>query len=91
MVPPFEEAAFGLEVGQVSAPVQSQFGWHIIKLEDRQMSTPPPFEQLSGQLRQQVVLTSFNEEIARLKAAAEVEVVDSDIAAALAEQTNNAN
>lgn len=88
MVPPFEQAAFALEVGQVSAPVQSQFGWHIIKLEDHRLSVPPAFEQVGAQLQQQVVLTVFNEEIERLKSAATVEVVDAAVAAAIAEQSN---
>ncbi len=36
MVKPFEDAAFGLNVGDISNPVQTQFGWHLIKLIDRQ-------------------------------------------------------
>lgn len=35
MVKPFEDAVFGLDIGDVSQPVQTQFGWHLIKLEDR--------------------------------------------------------
>jgi len=86
MVPPFEQAAFSLQPGQVSEPVQSQFGWHIIKLEDRRQSAPPPFEQVGAQLQQQVLLTIFNEEIGRLKSEAAVDVIDAEVAAAIANQ-----
>ncbi len=42
MVPAFEDVAFGLEVGQVSAPVKTEFGYHIIKLEDRRTENGEP-------------------------------------------------
>ena len=40
MTPPFEEAAFTMEVGEISEPVQSEFGWHIINVTDRDDDRP---------------------------------------------------
>ena len=44
MVPEFETAVSGMAVGDVSAPVQSQFGWHLIKLNEKRETTPPPLD-----------------------------------------------
>lgn len=52
MVPAFEEAAFKLEKGEITKqPVKTQFGWHVIKVEDRKAVAPPPFEEASGRIR----------------------------------------
>lgn len=73
MVAPFAEAAFALKKGEISDPVKTQFGWHVIKLEDRRTSKPPSFEELEPQLRQQLTQASAQEIIAEIKGAAEVE------------------
>lgn len=52
MVPQFEQAAFALKVGEISGIVESQFGYHIIKLTDRKPAATVPFEQVSGQIVQ---------------------------------------
>jgi peptidyl-prolyl cis-trans isomerase C len=51
MVKPFGDAVKGLKKGEITTqPVQTQFGWHIIKLEDTRDVSPPPFEQVKAQL-----------------------------------------
>jgi peptidyl-prolyl cis-trans isomerase C len=89
MVAPFEAAAFAMtEIGQVSEPVQSQFGWHIIKLEEKRQSTPPAFEQVAGQLQQQLLMKTFDETVARLMDGVAIDIPDEALAAAVKAQTD---
>ncbi|WP_158626104.1 peptidylprolyl isomerase [Arsenicitalea aurantiaca] len=84
MVAPFEQAAFALEDGQVSEPVQSQFGWHIIRLEERRDAQPPALEQVATQLQQQVLFEAFETEMEALKEGVEIVIEDPALAAAAA-------
>jgi len=73
MVPSFENAAFGLEVGSHSAsPVQTQFGWHVIKLEDRKISQAPSFDELRGQLQTNLANQALSRTIESLRAPASI-------------------
>ena len=55
MVKPFSDAVAALQPGQMTdAPVQSQFGWHIIKLEESRVSSPPPFEDVKDRVKMMV-------------------------------------
>ncbi|ODT82116.1 MAG: hypothetical protein ABS76_08855 [Pelagibacterium sp. SCN 64-44] len=84
MVPAFEEAAFALtEPGQVSDLVQSNYGWHIIKLTETRMSAPPSFEQVAGQIQQQLLMKTFNETVAKLMEGTTVDIADPALKAAL--------
>ncbi len=74
MVKPFADALRQLEKGKYTAsPVQSQFGWHIIKLVDTRASTPPPFESVKSQLGQMVRQSMVNERLDQLVNSAKIE------------------
>ncbi|MGV8855737.1 MAG: peptidylprolyl isomerase [Devosia sp.] len=91
MVAPFEEAAYGLtDVGQISEPVQSQFGWHIIRLDEKRQSAPPEFDKVAPQLQQQLLMTSFDDTVAKLMDGVKIDIPDADLAAAVAAQSETA-
>lgn len=74
MVPEFAEAAFALQAGQISAaPVRSPFGWHIIRLDERRSSAPPPFEEARETLRQRLFEAEINTVVERARSAAKIE------------------
>lgn len=82
MVPEFGEAAFKLEKGQISDPVKSQFGWHIIRLEDKRTKEFPPYEAVKEQVARFVVQKAQGDMISQLRQKAKIEKTDAPPAAA---------
>jgi peptidyl-prolyl cis-trans isomerase C len=73
MVKPFGDAVKALKKGEMtSEPVQTQFGWHIIKLEDTREVTPPPFEQVKSQLINGVIQKKLQVYVDQLKTTATI-------------------
>jgi peptidyl-prolyl cis-trans isomerase C len=84
MVPEFETAAFALEVGAYSKePVQSQFGYHVVKVTDKRPQQPPAFEQVQSQIRSLLLREKYFAAIGALRTAATVEISDPDLKAAV--------
>ena len=76
MVPEFAEAAFRLEKGQVSEPVKSQFGWHVIRLEDRRSKPLPAFDEVKPQIDQYLERKAQQDTILALRENAKIERLD---------------
>ena len=91
MVPSFENAAFALSVGSHSSePVQTQFGWHIIKLEDKKIVEAPPIETLRGQLQANLANQALSRIIETLRAPASISRLSFDeVRAATQAAANN--
>lgn len=82
MVPEFGEAASKMKPGQVSDPVKTQFGWHIIKVEEMREKKPPTFEEVKDQVQQFLERQVQTDIISKLRATVKVEKKDAPAAAA---------
>jgi peptidyl-prolyl cis-trans isomerase C len=83
MVPEFEAAVQGLEPAGVSAPVQTQFGWHVVRLNDRRDRGAPALDEVRGELEQPLRQQAVSAELDRLVAEAEVDRAEVEIDPAL--------
>lgn len=84
MVPEFEKAALALEPGSYTKePVQSQFGWHVIKVEDKRAKQPPAFDQVKEQFRSVVLREKYFALAKQLRESATVDITDADLKKAL--------
>ncbi|WP_245410561.1 peptidylprolyl isomerase [Notoacmeibacter marinus] len=80
MVPEFEKAAFDLDAGAITKePVQTQFGFHVIKVEDKRDVQPPAFDQIKDQLRNELLVKRYTETVKTERDEASVEVSDPEL------------
>ncbi len=86
MVKEFDDAAFSMPVGTYSkTPVKTDFGYHVIKVEDKRDAPPPPFDQVKDQVKQLVMRDKYLELLKTAKAASKVEISDPALAKAYAD------
>ncbi len=82
MVPEFAEAAFKLKKGEISEPVKSQFGWHVIKLEDKRTKPLPDFAAVKPQIDQYLERKAQQDLVLAMREKAKVERLDKPAAPA---------
>ncbi|MBK9079946.1 MAG: peptidylprolyl isomerase [Hyphomicrobium sp.] len=86
MVPQFEEVVFKLNKGEVSDPVKTQFGWHLIKIEDKRFKQPPAFDIVKDRIIQSQLLQKAQQSAVALRAKSKIEFVDPEIKTAIEER-----
>ncbi len=79
MVPEFSKAVFALKKGQVSKPVKTDYGWHIIKLVDRKKVGARPFEEVAPGIRSLLLRQKVQQEVAKLAKQAKIEIFDPEL------------
>lgn len=92
MVPSFEVASFDIDIGAYSkAPVQTQFGWHVIKVEDRRVADAPALADVRDQLRSSISVKIAGAIIADLRAKADIDRMSLDDVRAAEEARQSGN
>jgi peptidyl-prolyl cis-trans isomerase C len=79
MVPEFSKAVFALKVGETSQPVKTDFGWHIIRLEDKKQGAAQPYDQVKQAIRNVLLRQKVGEVMAKIREASKVEILDDDL------------
>lgn len=83
MVQEFEEVVFKIDKGAVSDPVKTQFGWHLIKIEDKRIKPPPAFDVVKDRIIQSQLLGKAQKAAVDLRAKAKIDLVDAELKKAI--------
>jgi peptidyl-prolyl cis-trans isomerase C len=79
MVPEFSKAAFALKVGEISTPIKTDYGWHVIKLEDRKPGGAQPYDQVKNSIKAVLTRKRVQDAVNTLRKQAKIDVVDPDL------------
>jgi peptidyl-prolyl cis-trans isomerase C len=87
MVKPFADAAFALKVNEISQPIQTQFGWHVIQVLDRRPAAKPTLEQMTPQIGQQLYVQRYRALFDQLRKSAQIDIPDATLKQQVEAQT----
>jgi len=79
MLKPFEDAAFALDVGKLSEPVKTSFGWHIIEIQEKRNQELPSFDDVKDPIISQLVVRKAQSVVGDLRSKAKIEILDPEI------------
>jgi peptidyl-prolyl cis-trans isomerase C len=79
MVPEFSKAAFALKIGDISEPVKTDYGWHVIKVEDRKQGGAQPFDQVKSGIKAVLMRKKVQDVVSELRKQAKIDIVDPDL------------
>jgi peptidyl-prolyl cis-trans isomerase C len=88
MVPQFEETAFKMEKGQISEPIQTQFGWHILQLDDKRTKEAPKYEAVKDRIVGSLINQKAQKLATDLREKAKVEFIDAEMKKAIEDEKN---
>ena len=76
MVPEFSDVAFSLKIGEISRPIKTQFGWHVIKVTDRRKRKLPDFEKIKSKIKAPLIEEKAGELMSSLFGKTKIEILD---------------
>ncbi len=85
MVPEFDKALSTMKKGDISEPVKTNFGWHVIKLEDKRQSKAPAFEEVKDRLKSGMIREKATQVLLGLRETAKIDILDLDVKKAIEE------
>lgn len=91
MVPQFEEAAFSLDLNEVSEPVQSRFGWHLILVEEKRQKPLPKFEEVKDRILNGMIHQKAQAIARKLRDSAKIDYLDESIKKQVDEEKKRAS
>ena len=87
MIPEFGDAVFDMKKGQLSNPIKTAFGWHVVLVEDKRLASPPAFEDVREDLKKVVMETKLPAVLEAERARMKVQVIKPSIGPAVPQES----